>query len=131
MPALSRSVHPSSQLGSRVSFLHLSLFQRSPVLDDAHLAAQGLQTFAARPGRGGFFARSVRLGRAQNGPRVASGQRLRETYTAHGIPLLLPPLPEPWFVSGIENLKATALVESPTHFRKRRIFVLGNFLERA
>ncbi len=41
------------------------------------------------------------------------------------------PLEKPWFVSGIENLKATALVESPVHFRKRNIFVLENFLKRA
>lgn len=40
------------------------------------------------------------------------------------------PLPDPWFVSGVENLKASALVESPAYFRKRNIFVLGNFLER-
>jgi DNA-binding XRE family transcriptional regulator len=40
-------------------------------------------------------------------------------------------LPEPWFVAGIENLKATALIESPVHFRKRNIFVLASFLERA
>ncbi|MBI4411364.1 MAG: helix-turn-helix transcriptional regulator [Deltaproteobacteria bacterium] len=40
------------------------------------------------------------------------------------------PLAQPWFPSGIENLKATALVESPVHFRKRNIFVLKNFLER-
>ncbi len=40
-------------------------------------------------------------------------------------------LPEPWFVAGIENLKAIALAESPTHFRKRNIFVLANFLARA
>ncbi len=39
-------------------------------------------------------------------------------------------LPEPWFVAGIENLKATALAESPTYFRKRNIFVLENFLAR-
>lgn len=39
-------------------------------------------------------------------------------------------LPAPWFVAGIENLKALALVESPVHFRKRNIFVLGNFLSR-
>ena len=38
---------------------------------------------------------------------------------------------EAWFVAGTENLKALALVESPVHFRKRRIFVLANFLERA
>ncbi len=39
-------------------------------------------------------------------------------------------LPAPWFVSGVENLKASALVESPVYFRKRLIFVLDNFLER-
>jgi transcriptional regulator with XRE-family HTH domain len=39
-------------------------------------------------------------------------------------------LSEPWFVSGMESLVATALVESPVHFRKRNIFVLRNFLER-
>lgn len=43
----------------------------------------------------------------------------------------IPSLQVPWFPSGMENLKATALVESPLHFRKRNIFVLGNFLERA
>lgn len=41
------------------------------------------------------------------------------------------PLSNPWFVAGMESLKAIALVESPVHFRKRNIFVLGNFLERA
>ena len=40
-------------------------------------------------------------------------------------------LRKPWFVAGIENLKATALVESPAYFRKRNIFVLANFLARA
>ncbi len=42
-----------------------------------------------------------------------------------------PPLAHPWFVAGIENLKAMALVESPAWFRSRNIFVLGNFLKRA
>lgn len=42
-----------------------------------------------------------------------------------------PALDRPWFVSGVENLKATALVESPARFRRRNIFVLGNFLDRA
>jgi len=41
------------------------------------------------------------------------------------------PLASPWFVANVENLKATALVESPAQFRKRNIFVLGNFLVRA
>lgn len=40
-------------------------------------------------------------------------------------------LPEPWFVAGIENLKAAALAESPAYFRQRNIFVLANFLTRA
>jgi transcriptional regulator with XRE-family HTH domain len=43
----------------------------------------------------------------------------------------IPPLTTPWFVAGIENLKAMALVESPAWFRARGIFVLDNFLSRA
>lgn len=42
----------------------------------------------------------------------------------------VPSLAAPWFVSGIENLKAAALVESPVWFRRRTIFVLENFLSR-
>lgn len=42
----------------------------------------------------------------------------------------VPTLRSPWFVSGIENLKATSVAESPIHFRKRNIFVLENFLSR-
>lgn len=42
----------------------------------------------------------------------------------------IPMLKIPWFVSGIENLKAISIVESPIHFRKRNIFVLENFLAR-
>ncbi|CAN5645390.1 hypothetical protein BH24ACI2_BH24ACI2_11790 [soil metagenome] len=40
------------------------------------------------------------------------------------------PCKEPYFVSEIENLKATAIVESPLRFRIRKIFVLENFLSR-
>ncbi|MBF0105016.1 MAG: helix-turn-helix transcriptional regulator [Deltaproteobacteria bacterium] len=40
------------------------------------------------------------------------------------------PLAEPYFVSEIQNLKATALVESPVYFRKRNIFVMADFLKR-
>lgn len=40
-------------------------------------------------------------------------------------------LTEPWFVARVESLKSMALVESPVRFRKRNIFVLGNFLDRA
>ncbi len=36
----------------------------------------------------------------------------------------------PWFVSGMENLKAITIVESPVYFRRRKIFVLANFLDR-
>jgi len=36
----------------------------------------------------------------------------------------------PWFVSGIENLKAISIAESPAFFRRRKIFVLENFLSR-
>lgn len=40
------------------------------------------------------------------------------------------PCREPYFVSGIESLKATAIVESPLRFKTRNIFVLENFLSR-
>lgn len=43
----------------------------------------------------------------------------------------VPPCKDPWFVSGYENLKAISLVESPVFFRRRKIFVLKNFLDRA
>lgn len=43
----------------------------------------------------------------------------------------IPALSAPWFVSGFENLKASALIESPAWFRSRNLFVLGNFLDRA
>lgn len=42
----------------------------------------------------------------------------------------VPSCREPWFVAGSENLKATAIAESPVYFRRRRIFVLANFLSR-
>jgi len=42
----------------------------------------------------------------------------------------VPAVPEPWFVSGLENLKAITLVETPVWFRVRKIFVLENFLSR-
>jgi hypothetical protein len=42
----------------------------------------------------------------------------------------IPACKDPWFVSGIENLKAITIVESPLHFRIRKIFVLENFLTR-
>ncbi len=40
-------------------------------------------------------------------------------------------LKEPWFVSGMESLKAMAIVESPATFKLNNIFVLENFLSRA
>ena len=40
-------------------------------------------------------------------------------------------LKDPWFVSGYESLKASALVESHPYFRRNNIFVLENFLSRA
>ena len=42
----------------------------------------------------------------------------------------VPACQTPWFVSGMENLKAIALAESPLRFRIRKIFVLENFLSR-
>lgn len=49
------------------------------------------------------------------------------------IPVWLNSIPgcqQPYFVSGLENLKATAIVESPIRFRLRQVFVLENFLSR-
>lgn len=43
---------------------------------------------------------------------------------------LIPAVRDPWFVSGMESLKAIALVESPLPFRLRKLFVLENFLSR-
>jgi hypothetical protein len=42
----------------------------------------------------------------------------------------VPACQEPYFVSGLENLKAFSIVESPLRFRIRKIFVLENFLSR-
>ncbi|HMG74766.1 MAG TPA: hypothetical protein VK582_14795 [Pyrinomonadaceae bacterium] len=42
----------------------------------------------------------------------------------------IPECEEPWFVSGLERLKAITIVQSPLRFRMRKIFVLGNFLSR-
>ena len=42
----------------------------------------------------------------------------------------VPPCQIPWFVSGLENLKAIALAESPLPFRWRKIFVTEGFLSR-
>jgi hypothetical protein len=43
----------------------------------------------------------------------------------------IPAVRTPWFVSGMESLKAIAFVESPLPFRLRKILVLENFLSRA
>ncbi len=43
----------------------------------------------------------------------------------------VPACRDPWFVAGLESLKAIALVESPLPFRLRKVFVLENFLSRA
>lgn len=42
----------------------------------------------------------------------------------------VPALKEPWFVAGIENLKALGIAQSPVYYRRRLIFVLENFLSR-
>ncbi len=39
-------------------------------------------------------------------------------------------LPEPYFVGGLESIKAFLLVESPVSFRRRNIFVSENVLTR-
>ena len=43
----------------------------------------------------------------------------------------VPACEKPWFVAGMESLKAIALAESPLRFRIRKIFVMENFLSRA
>jgi len=42
----------------------------------------------------------------------------------------IPACRQPYFVAGIEDLKATAIVESPVRFRLRKVFVMENFLQR-
>jgi hypothetical protein len=42
----------------------------------------------------------------------------------------VPACSEPYFVAGLENLKAFTIVQSPLRFRLRKIFVLENFLSR-
>ncbi len=42
----------------------------------------------------------------------------------------IPPCCDPFFVAGFENLKATAIVESPLLFRIRKVFVTDSFLQR-
>lgn len=42
----------------------------------------------------------------------------------------IPSCKEPFFVSGVENLKAISIVQSPLRFKTRNIFVLENFLSR-
>ena len=42
----------------------------------------------------------------------------------------VPACREPYFVAGLENLKAIAIAQSPLRFRIRKIFVLENFLSR-
>ena len=42
----------------------------------------------------------------------------------------IPPCREPFFVSGVENLKAISIVQSPVRFKMRNIFVTESFLFR-
>ncbi len=42
----------------------------------------------------------------------------------------IPACKDPYFVSGLDGLKAFALLQSPLRFRIRKIFVLENFLSR-
>lgn len=42
----------------------------------------------------------------------------------------VPPCSEPLFLSRMESLKATAIVQSPVRFRLRKVFVHENFLSR-
>ena len=42
----------------------------------------------------------------------------------------VPACHEPYFLSEMDNLKAMSLVETPIHFRLRKVFVMENFLFR-
>ncbi len=42
----------------------------------------------------------------------------------------VPACSSPYFMSGFENLKAAAIVQSPVRMRLRKVFVLENFLHR-
>lgn len=42
----------------------------------------------------------------------------------------VPACTRPYFLSEMESLKAFSLVQSPTRFRLRKVFVLDNFLHR-
>jgi hypothetical protein len=42
----------------------------------------------------------------------------------------VPPCGRPLFLSGMESLKAIAIVQSPVRFRIRKVFVMENFLSR-
>ncbi len=42
----------------------------------------------------------------------------------------IPPCEQPLFLSRMESLKATAIVQSPVRFRLRKVFVHENFLSR-
>ena len=42
----------------------------------------------------------------------------------------IPPAKEPYFVSGLENLKAISIVQSPLRFKMRNVFVSESFLSR-
>ncbi len=42
----------------------------------------------------------------------------------------IPACKEPYFVSGLENLKAISIVQSPLKFKARNVFATENFLIR-
>lgn len=42
----------------------------------------------------------------------------------------VPACKKPYFLSEMENLKAISLVETPIHFRLRKVFIMENFLHR-
>ena len=42
----------------------------------------------------------------------------------------IPACRKPYFVSGLENLKAASIVQSPLKFKMRNVFVTENFLSR-
>ena len=96
-------------------FEFVDAFRRSPTAETA-----------ARPPDPGLEPRLLAL-LASTVETLCAENGLSAPWWCAGVPVLA----DPWFVSGSENLKASALAESPPAFRKRNIFVLDNFLSRA
>jgi transcriptional regulator with XRE-family HTH domain len=96
-------------------FDFVDAFRRSP----AASAVERAPSLASEPRVLALFAATVETLCAERGvtpPLWCAGVR---------------PLAQPWFVSDAENLKVSALLESPAAFRRRGVYVMSGFLDRA